>query len=125
MVVLELAYPTAYTCLYKVSPGVLSKTLSHMWGKLHLPIFIFNVGLLTLIKIVSINFVSTYQAGRQGISSSNPQVVSANSKEASAVLPRQVVLRQTALIPRQSALNPWALTVFPLRQVVVPKQADS
>ena len=26
---------------------VLSKTLSHMWGKLNLPMFLFNVGLLT------------------------------------------------------------------------------
>ena len=27
---LELAFPTAETCLFKVRPGVLSKTLSHM-----------------------------------------------------------------------------------------------
>ena len=44
--VLELACPTACTCLFKVRPGVLSKTLSHMCGKLNLPIFLFNVGLL-------------------------------------------------------------------------------
>ena len=30
-----------------------SKTLSHLWGKLKLPIFLFNVGLLTLINIDS------------------------------------------------------------------------
>ena len=30
-----------------------SKTLSHMWGKLNLHIFLFNVGLLTLIQIDS------------------------------------------------------------------------
>ena len=36
---LELAFPTAGTCLFKVRPGVLSKTLSHMWGKLNLPMF--------------------------------------------------------------------------------------
>ena len=49
MGVLELACPTACTCLLKLRPGVLSKTLSHMWGKLNLPMLLFNVGLLTLI----------------------------------------------------------------------------
>ena len=34
---LELTWPTACTCLFKLRPGVLSKTLSHMWGKLNLP----------------------------------------------------------------------------------------
>ena len=48
--VLELACPAACACLFKLRPGVLSKTLSNMWGKLILPIFLFNVGLLTLIK---------------------------------------------------------------------------
>ena len=52
------------------------------------------------------------KAGRQVIGSSNPQAVSAKSQGASTVPPRQVV-------PRQSVLNPWVLTVFPLRQVVV------
>ena len=42
--VLELACPTVYACHFKVRPGVLSKTLSHMWGKLNLLIFLFNVG---------------------------------------------------------------------------------
>ena len=28
--------------------------ISHMWGKLSLPMFLFNVGLLTLIKIGSL-----------------------------------------------------------------------
>ena len=41
---LELACPTACTCHFKVRLGVLSKTQSHMWGKLNLPIFLFNVG---------------------------------------------------------------------------------
>ena len=36
---LELICPTACTCLFKLRPGVLSKTLSHMWGKLNLPMF--------------------------------------------------------------------------------------
>ena len=30
--------------------------MTHMWGKLNIPIFLFNVGLLTLIKIDSLNF---------------------------------------------------------------------
>ena len=48
--VLELACPIAGTCLFKVRAGVLIKTLCHMWGKLNFPIFLFHVGLLTLIK---------------------------------------------------------------------------
>ena len=55
---LELAYPTACTCLFKVRLGELSKTLSHMWGKLNLPIFLFNVGLLTLITIDSLMYLA-------------------------------------------------------------------
>ena len=43
---LELAFPTACACLFKVRLDVLSKTLSHIWGKLNLPIFQFNVGCL-------------------------------------------------------------------------------
>ena len=39
------------TCLFKLRPGVLSETLSHMWGKFNLPLFLFNVGLLTLMNI--------------------------------------------------------------------------
>ena len=56
MGVLELACPNTCACLFKVRPGVLSKTLSHIWGKLNLPIFPFNVGLLTLIKLDSLMF---------------------------------------------------------------------
>ena len=55
---LELACPTGCVCLFKVRPGVLSKTLSPIWGKLNLPIFLFNVGLLTLIKIDSLMFLT-------------------------------------------------------------------
>ena len=55
---LELACPTASTCLYKERPCVWSKTLSHMWGKLNLPIFLFNVGLLTLINMGSLMFLA-------------------------------------------------------------------
>ena len=55
---LELAIPTACTCLFKVRLGVLNKTLSHMLGKLNLPIFLFNVGLLTLINIDSLMFLA-------------------------------------------------------------------
>ena len=43
-------------CLFKARPGVLSKTLSHMWGKLNLPMFLFNVGLLTVMKMDSYMF---------------------------------------------------------------------
>ena len=54
----ELACPTACACLFKVRPGVFGKTLSHMWGKLNLPIFLFNMELLTLIKIDLLMFVA-------------------------------------------------------------------
>ena len=47
------------TCLIKLRPGVLIKTLSHMWGKLNLPMLLFKVGLLTLINIDSLLFVAT------------------------------------------------------------------
>ena len=57
MGVLGLACPTACTCLFKVRPGVLSKTLSHICGKLNLHMFLFNVGLLTLIDIDSLIFL--------------------------------------------------------------------
>ena len=55
---LELACPTACTCLFKVRLGVLSNTLSHMWSKLNLPKFLFNVGLLTLINMDSLIFLA-------------------------------------------------------------------
>ena len=38
--VLELACPPACACLFKLRPGVLSKTLSYMWGKLNLPMLL-------------------------------------------------------------------------------------
>ena len=34
---LELTCPTVCACLLTLRPGVLSKTLSLMWGKLNLP----------------------------------------------------------------------------------------
>ena len=49
----------------------------------------------------SINIVSASQAGRQVIGSFNPQTVSTTSKGARTVPTRQVVPRQTALIPKQ------------------------
>ena len=55
---LELACSTTLAHLFKVRPGVLSKTLSHMWGKLNLLIFLFKVGLFTLINIDSLIFLA-------------------------------------------------------------------
>ena len=43
-----IGMPNCLACLLKLRPGMLSKTLSHMWGKLNLPMFLFNVGLLTI-----------------------------------------------------------------------------
>ena len=53
---LELRCPTVCTCLFKLRPGVLSNTLSHMCGKLNLPMFLFNVGLFTLMNMDSLIF---------------------------------------------------------------------
>ena len=39
---------------------MLSKTLSHMWDKLNLPMLLFKVGLLTLIKMDSFIFVAKF-----------------------------------------------------------------
>ena len=46
------------TCLFKLRPGVLSKTLSHMQGKLNLPTLLFKVGLFTLINMDSFIFLA-------------------------------------------------------------------
>ena len=51
---LELTCPTTCACLFKLRPGVLSRDLSHIWGTLNLPMFLFNVGLLTLMNMDSL-----------------------------------------------------------------------
>ena len=43
--------------LFNLKPGVLIKTLSHIWGKLNLPTLLFRVGLLTLIKMDSLVYI--------------------------------------------------------------------
>ena len=49
--VLELLACTMFcACPFNLMPGVFMYTLSQMCGKLNLPILLFNVGLLTLIK---------------------------------------------------------------------------
>ena len=55
---LGLACMTTWACLFQVRPGVLSKTLSPMWVKLNLPIFLFKMGLFTLINIDSLIFLA-------------------------------------------------------------------
>ena len=55
---LELTCPTVCRCLLTLRPGVVNKTLSHMWGKLNLPMFLFSVGLLTLMNIDSLIFLA-------------------------------------------------------------------
>ena len=55
---LELTCPTVCTFLFKLRPGVLRKTLSHMWSKLTLHMFLFNVGLLTLMNMDSLIFLA-------------------------------------------------------------------
>ena len=43
----NLNMPNALCMLFILRPGVLSRTLSHIWCKFNLPVFLFNVGLLT------------------------------------------------------------------------------
>ena len=43
--------------LFNLSPGVLIKTLSHIWSKLNLPTLLFRVGLLTLINMDSLIYL--------------------------------------------------------------------
>ena len=50
--------PNCMCMLFNLRPGVLSKTLSHMWGKLNLPMFLFNVGLLILMNMDSLIFLA-------------------------------------------------------------------
>ena len=55
---LELTCSAVCRCLFKLRPGVLSKTLSHMCGKLNLPMFLFNVGLFALMNMDSLIFLA-------------------------------------------------------------------
>ena len=55
---LGLACHTVCASLFKVRPVVLSKTLSHICGKLNLPIFLFNVELVTLINTYALIFLA-------------------------------------------------------------------
>ena len=51
---MDWAWPISYACLFILSPVVLRRTLSHIWCKLNLCIFLLSVGLLTLIYIDSL-----------------------------------------------------------------------
>ena len=46
--------------LFNLRPGVLIKTLSHIWGRLNLPILLFRVGLLTLMKMDSLMYLDIW-----------------------------------------------------------------
>ena len=50
--------PMFCTCLFNLRPGIFTRTLSQMWGKLNLQILLFKVGLLTLIKTDSLMFLA-------------------------------------------------------------------
>ena len=48
-----------YVCMpFNLRPAVLSKTLSHMWGKLNLPKVQFSMGSLTLMNMDSLIFLA-------------------------------------------------------------------
>ena len=46
--------------LFNLRPGVLTKTLSHIWGKLNLTTLLFKVGLLTLINMDSLIYLDKW-----------------------------------------------------------------
>ena len=46
--------------LFNLRPGVLIKTLSHIWGKLNLPTLLFRMGLLTLINMDSLIYLDKW-----------------------------------------------------------------
>ena len=46
--------------LFNLRPGVLIKTLSHIWGKLNLPTLLFKGGLLTLINMDSLIYLDKW-----------------------------------------------------------------
>ena len=46
--------------LFNLRPGVLIKTLSHIWGRLNLPMLLLSVGLLTLMKMDSLIYLDKY-----------------------------------------------------------------
>ena len=46
--------------LFNLRPGVLIKTLSHIWGKLNLPTLLFRVGLLTLMNMDSLIYLDKW-----------------------------------------------------------------
>ena len=43
-------YVTLINYLFNLRPGVLIKTLSHIWGRLNLPMLLFRIWLLTLVS---------------------------------------------------------------------------
>ena len=66
--------------LFNLRPGVLIKTLSHKWGKLNLPTLLFKVGLLTLINMDSLIYLSIQTSTYSGIviTTSLPSLVLCN-----------------------------------------------
>ena len=46
--------------IFNLRPGVLIRTLSHIWGKLNLPTLLFKVGLLTLINMDSLIYLDKW-----------------------------------------------------------------
>ena len=53
-----LGMPISCACLFILSPGLLRRTLSHIWCKLNLHIFLFSVVLLTLMYIASLTVLA-------------------------------------------------------------------
>ena len=46
--------------LFNLRPGVLIKTLSHIWGRLNLPTLLLRVGLLTLVNMDSLIYLDEW-----------------------------------------------------------------
>ena len=57
--------------LFNLRPGVLIKTLSHIWGRLNLPMLLLRVGLLILMKMDSLIYLDKWWP-KNLLKSSNP-----------------------------------------------------
>ena len=61
--------------LFNLRPGVLIKTLFHIWGKLNLPMLLFRVGLLTLINMDSLIYLDKWSVWLRALTLWFPQSI--------------------------------------------------
>ena len=91
--------------LFNLRPGVLIKTVSHIWGKLNLPTLLLRVGLLTLINMDSLIYL------HKCLGPHKPVTIPRQAIPLTIPLGRQVIpLGETVLSLSQIAMFPrWHL----------------